>query len=210
MPPRNWKWPIWEFGIVTLQQTQGYTQQEEQWRKINKSQLSFHLLDRHSNVFLHTIALWCGRTQILATGWDVTHIYSVWLVRVTTPLQQHLLEATWRGSWHLEGGGPNARVSDANSSAPRPSLCPSSAELSCKSGDENKKRYRIEKQGCHCSQFVIKKAKSCFTLMLDINTKKWCFLSVRSEYIFCRQKTFGDTIVNEKKLNKYWCKGTRF
>lgn len=62
-PQTNWKWPIWEIGIVTLNQTQGNTQQEEQWRKINKSQLSCHSLDLHSVsvVFLHTSALWCGQ-----------------------------------------------------------------------------------------------------------------------------------------------------
>lgn len=61
-PKTNWKWPIWEIGMATLNRPQEYTQQEEQWRKINKSQLSCHLLDLHSVsvVVRHASALVCG------------------------------------------------------------------------------------------------------------------------------------------------------
>lgn len=74
--------------MVTLNRPQGYTQQEEQRRRINKSQLSCHLLDLHSVpvVFLHASALWrgAGHEQILAPP------HSTWLVRVTTALRHHL------------------------------------------------------------------------------------------------------------------------
>jgi len=49
-----------------------------------------------------------------------------------------------------------------------------SAELSYDDGDENKKRGVVANLsgGFHFLQLVIKKkANSCFTLMLDINTK---------------------------------------